>query len=130
MDKKKTPTDRSLRSDHPRKKLRNRSATPKSNPESSATASKKVSSSPKKKCQEKQKPAHDEVQLKAKMRGILGLCDIFCLNFHSVGLTNFFNVFCYSIEVSTLKPSLTNAPYDFTNFYMKKSRGTQKQLGI
>ena len=66
MDKKKTPTDRSLRSDHPRKKLRNRSATPKSNPESSATASKKVSSSPKKKCQEKQKPAHDEVQLKAQ----------------------------------------------------------------
>ena len=66
MDKKKTPTDRELRSDHPRKKLRNRSATPKSNPETSVTAPKKVSPSPKKKCQEKEKPANDKVQLKAQ----------------------------------------------------------------
>ena len=66
MDKKKTPSDRALRSDHPRKKLRNRSATPKSNPETSVTAAKKVSPSPKKKCQEKEKPANDEVQLKAQ----------------------------------------------------------------
>jgi hypothetical protein len=53
MDKKNTPSDRALRSNHPRKKLRNRSATPKSNPEPSVTASKKVSP-PKKKCQEKE----------------------------------------------------------------------------
>ena len=65
MDKKKTPSDRALRSDQPRKKLRNRSATPKSNPETSVTTPKKVST-PKKKCQEKEKPANDEVQLKAQ----------------------------------------------------------------
>ena len=46
MDKKKTPSDRALRSDHPRKKLRNRSATPKSNPETSVTAPKKVKKHP------------------------------------------------------------------------------------
>ena len=66
MDKEKTISDRALRSNHPRKKLRNRSTTPKSNPETSVTAPNKVSPSPKKKCQVKEKPANDEVQLKAQ----------------------------------------------------------------
>ena len=66
MDKNKINSDRALRSNHPRKKLRNRSATPKSNPETSVTAPNKVSPSPKKKCQVKEKPANEEVQLKAQ----------------------------------------------------------------
>ena len=67
MDKNKTPSDRALRSNHPRKKLRKRSVTPKSKPESSVTASKspsKMVSTPKKKCQEKLKDG--EAKLKAQ----------------------------------------------------------------